>query len=95
MASKEIEVLESDIKFGKANGCWDCPVALALQRAFNNIMIGVWYSGVDTPNGVIDQSRFFTNISSALVELPTEVAVKITAFDKGEAIKPFSFTLEY
>lgn len=77
-----INVTENDIRAGIPEDCHSCPVALALVRQCQ-------CEGAEISD---DLTLHFPGLKMEF-DLPDTVASFIKAFDKGEDVVPFSFTL--
>jgi len=76
-----VQVTQSDIDMGKRHNACDCPVALALKRAFNTeVRVGCNDFFVGTPN---------PNLLA--YGLPLAATRFITAFDNRRKVEPFEF----
>ncbi len=75
-----IRVTRADIENGAANDECNCPIALALKRAFatRNVVVG---SG-----GIA--------VGGKIYDTPVAVVEFINKFDDGMNVEPFSFCLE-
>ena len=77
-----VKVREEDIRIGTRKNCYTCPVARALQRHYDyaEVLQETCYLGVSYDD-------------YDLYELPKDVTDWINAYDRGEPVKPFEFTL--
>lgn len=80
-----IEVTEADIQVGQRKNCFDCPIALAVRRAYPEITNPEFNISVGVRHGFVGNARFW---------MPTEAAEFIKKFDAGETVEPFSFQVE-
>jgi len=91
MATKEIciSVTAEDIANGERNDCTACPIALAMNRtglrhvSARNVFV-VWWDRDLSETGEGNRFCAFT---------PSEAADFMSAFDAGENVEPFEFTL--
>ena len=80
----KIQVTQSDIDNGVIRDCKYCPIALALQRAYNN------------PGLRANQGTFYNdNPYTYLGAFPTKVIQFIEELDMGLKVEPFDFELEF
>lgn len=77
-----VEVTADDIKQGQRDNCLDCPVARALNRAFN---LGP---------ACVDTDIFYFDWGYDTHSLPEEVTEFIVNFDDGQQVEPFSFVVD-
>lgn len=75
-----VNVTKTDIKDGDVGHCGRCPVALALQRAFDTKLVRA--------------AHFFLEVGRHKWDTPPEVRMFINRFDNGEGVVPFSFQLQ-
>jgi hypothetical protein len=80
-----IEVTVEDIRAGRPGEAGACPVALALCRATGR----PWAVCPEELFG-----RFDGPVRAPGLDAPPEVTTFVLAFDRGEAVSPFSFDLE-
>lgn len=77
-----VSVTQEDIDYGEAGHYEKCTVALALYRATGE----VWHvSGLQAHRA---------SHNSPNITLPSTASDFVTAFDNGELVKPFSFSME-
>ncbi len=78
-----VKVTEEDIRIGTRKNCYTCPVARALQRHYDyaEVLQDTCYLG-NSYDDDYDPRK-----------LPTHVTDWINAYDRGEPVKPFEFTL--
>lgn len=83
-----VDVTQDDIDMGKARRCYDCPIALAINRTIPGA-----YAFVTTPAKLltltVDGSRV-----AVKVERWQSVNKFIRDFDNGLPVSPFSLTLD-
>jgi hypothetical protein len=81
-----IIITQDDINKGKRGECSLCPVALAAQRAFPDKcpQVAAWNMYLDSSADVLDGPS---------ITLPDEVREFIVAFDRGQSVSPFAFTI--
>lgn len=79
----EIEVTQEDIEKGQRHRSLSCPVALAVNRAFNGGSIYVGSSHI-----------YDENDGMRTIDLPIEAISFIRVFDSGKVVKPFKFSIE-
>jgi len=87
---KTINVSKTDIKKGVAGACSSCPVALAISRVLGR-PVRVSIGGNPSHYFRFDDSESMT----PKFPLPPKVRKFIDAFDQGEPVEPFGFTLFY
>ncbi len=81
----KIEVTEDDIEHGTKKDCGKCPIARAVSRVYKTNIVDV-QDADDIEIGVITHQAAQADKRA--------VSNFITAFDNGDPVKPFSFTLE-
>jgi hypothetical protein len=81
-----ITVTAEHIAHGVRESCTDCPVALAIMDALPCTDL----IAVDGDEVTFGEIADWTE-----VKFPAEVQLFIKAFDDGEPVEPFSFTLDY
>ena len=82
-----ITVTMQHIAAGVRDNCEQCPVALAIMKAFPDaccVAVGPDTCTIETPGG-----------GKADVELPESALRFIWDFDDGAAVQPFTFTVDY
>jgi hypothetical protein len=93
-----ITVTAEHIAEGKPDNCRDCPVALAILAAMPDARrVSVMQSlegRTYTQIRVIPDSTRPANRTTLEADLPAEVARFVRAFDHGEPVEPFSFTVD-
>lgn len=82
-----IKVTQEDIDNGKKKSCYECPIALAIQR------VSVKHLRCDVMNQQVyavekDLRPVWIRI------LPPEAQLFIIDFDAGKSVKPFQFELD-
>lgn len=81
---REIKVTESCIRRGRRKNATLCPVALAMAaRGFTSVIVG------QTRIGFMFEKKWFWS------DLNLRTQSLINAFDSGQKIKPFTFTVKY
>ena len=81
-----VKVTQADIDAGYQADCDNCPVALALQRA-TALPLVVSQTVINLPDGKSGGvPRWW--------DTPPDVAAKITDFDEGRGMEPFSFEID-
>ena len=78
----KITVTKRDIRLGRKHNCEGCPIARSIRRATGDRTIQVGCDNI-----------FLANEKYVSIPLPLKVKKFIEAFDEGEAVKPFSFTM--
>lgn len=79
-----IRVTQEDIDRGERRSCAECPVALAVRRHFLGTPAFSFYENVEIDDG-----------KDRLIAGTPEIATNfMEAFDDGESVSPFSFTLD-
>lgn len=78
---KLIKVTRQDIYSGRRGSSSSCPIALALDRSFNQ-------------NGVISVDGNFAQVNLVSSKLPRSASRFVTQFDDGKKVKPFNFFWE-
>ncbi len=78
-----IEVTWDDLDFGERNSPWECMFARALNRCDPH-----------RRDWMVDCSAATSLDNYANVVIPSYVAAKIEAWDRGEMVGPFSTILE-
>lgn len=85
-AMTTINVTQEDIERGKRESACECPIALALERAFN------------AKSWVDDEGFFFQRCPKEKLSpdypIPQSAIAFIAAFDAGEKVEPFEFEVE-
>lgn len=76
-----IDVTGDDIQNGHRAGCYDCPVALAIERA----------TGEEAH--VFGSTVMLNGDSRRTYRLPNVALARIDAYDGGRSMEPFSFEL--
>lgn len=76
-----IDVTQDDINKGIKENCRFCPVALAVQRTFNDPEMDVF-------------SPCIKNCEEDRVASPSSVCDFIDRYDNGESVQPFSFEID-
>lgn len=82
-----IDVTKEDIDNGQRGQCNTCPIALAIKRAtgaacfVDKFSVSIWRDG--EPCAI------------RAVYTPLEVSTFVKSFDKGYAVRPFSFSAEF
>ena len=76
----KIDVTQEDIDRGVKGACTQCPVALALARAF--------------PDVYVDVATTQLLVGDEFIRAPSVVSIFIEDFDDGEPVQPFSFDLD-
>ena len=80
-----IEVTRGDVGNGQRFCSDSCPVAVAIKRS----------TGLAHVSVAIEYVRLAAeNRTHCLISLPFDVGERISAFDRGEGMEPFSFELE-
>lgn len=91
MKLKTIRVTQDDIDHGKRGSFCDCPVALAVKRAFRASLsdrrIAVRHEGIFV--GDLEDERFW------VAEADREVQAFIAAFDDGKRVTPRTFDMAF
>jgi hypothetical protein len=85
-----IKVTQQHIERGEANHCCECPVALAAAEAFPHAEKAGRNGVVVTGYGIL----LALAGRELLLSLPEEVADFIAAFDYGQPVEPFEFTVQ-
>lgn len=91
-----INITQEDIDKGSKASCLNCPIALAIERVFEedpflqiqvgNPTIGLWR---------LDKDNFEPGEKLATIYMPKEATLFIAAFDSSERfVSPFSFTID-
>lgn len=81
-----IRVRKSDINNGKRYSSYSCPIALAVKRCWRkDIIVGTI--------AIYKNSGNIYGRNKVLCLNSVSVSRKITAFDRGELLKPFSFII--
>jgi len=80
----KIQITREDIDKGKMCNSYDCPGAVAIQRALNTKKVSV-------------RERYVTVFESASYQIPTPPVLRefIDAFDASEIVKPIEFELDF
>ena len=81
MTARTIDITEADIEAGHIGSCYDCPAALALQRAFPGSIVAVYGSSIH-----INACRFETEVGHPL-------RLFIDEFDHDDPVEPMSFEI--
>jgi hypothetical protein len=93
-----IAVTAEHIAKGKPDNCRECPVALAILAAMPEArrvdVIQIGDSLTYTRIRVIPDNARPANRTTLEAPLPAEAARFIRAFDNGEPVEPFSFTVD-
>lgn len=89
----EVEVTEEDLATGVPQKIWDCPLAIALNRATQGVGLRKQYavtcnSVVTTDNGLSG------SYSTPLCELPREAKQAVARIDIGKSVAPFFFEID-
>lgn len=82
MKTITVEVTQADIDEGERGHCAQCPIAKAMERTTGE----VWHV---TLFGAFPRDRYVPT-----AQIPSKVQEFILAFDRGEPVTPFTFTLE-
>lgn len=85
MRTIEINVTQEDIDAGCVGSAYACPVARAMRRA------GLGEPAVWGCSAYVTGRRPWGRVG---VPLPERVEAAIGAYDRGEGMEPFTFTLE-
>ena len=91
MKKKTIRVTDKDILTGVRQSWCECPVAMAVKRAFRTARTN---KPVHVPHEVIAVGDL-EETQSWFAETPGVVQRFITRFDAGKRVKPFSFTADF
>ncbi len=84
--SYEISVTAEDIARGKRGSCGECPIALAVARALGK--------ATDVKvTCVFAYIRHNLRDATTVYALPGKATRFIDAFDDGEPVEPFTFTM--
>lgn len=90
-----INVTEEDIEKGSAGSCSECPIALAVKRAFHSGNGAAHQVAVE--NGEISVYLFHTCILTHRLhaESTPEIDNFISDFDDYKPVQPFSFDVKF
>lgn len=83
MTKHTIEITQEDIKNGKKQNCWRCPIALALKRKFP--AKNLWVQEVFIEDKGSNNEEY---------DLPKDAICFISKFDNEETVLPFSFEID-
>ncbi len=87
-----INVTGEHIGNGERNSAWGCAIALAILETFpdaEDIDVRHHAFAIQRPDGETDGFR------KDIVNFPRGVEDWIHAYDNGESVEPFSFTVNY
>lgn len=85
----KIDVTQKDILKGKVRNEECCPIALAANRAFDNML-----EGQLSVQGTFMSLRVSNEESERTEQLPFEAVSFIKRFDANEQVEPFSFEFD-
>lgn len=80
MTKLTVRVTQVDIDKGKPHNACRCPVALAIKRLGYGSSVG--------------RKEIYIHNVMVLISTPIKAAKFITAFDNGQPVKPFQFTIK-
>jgi hypothetical protein len=86
--TKTVNVTASDIAHGKASDCEHCPIARAVRRlvkGWGYVSVGAWY---------VSFAASADSLNAHDARMPQEATDFIVAYDGGQGVEPFSFTLD-
>jgi len=84
----KIHVTEKHIKKGVISDPWNCPIAIAIQKAtgIEPTVTSEWY--------ILDSVKFPVPKKVSKLPMPKKVSKFIDDFDQGKPVKPFNFVLK-
>lgn len=90
----KIFVTKKDIKNGCQKSCFDCPVALAINRKFKKKeVVGIFVDPLWIKIKFKEEDRITGIPKTLFIATPKKVEKFIMKFDSNRKVKPFSFCL--
>jgi len=80
----QIDVTQDDIDFGEPHKPCDCPIALAIDRQWPGSLPYVNADGISLTIDGVEYDYYMPDIAVSFMD----------AFDDGDPVRPFSFTID-